>query len=282
MFKRSTGDQLSHLYQRSGAEALGFAEEDVAAIVEDVIARAYPGEFSAEKIASAAGKLWLEDLLLTRACARGSEAAWERFLALYSGKIHRAARSIAKEDAAAHELAATVLGDLFGTRVNETGKRICKLEMYLGRCPLEAWLRAVLAQQYVDEFRTRRRLVSFDAELENTTVSGRTGFAGPLESSELISATDIALGALSADDRFLLAAYYLDGRTLAEIGRMLKVHESTISRRLGKITSGIRKRIAKELRGMGMSKREIEEVFNMDVQNVGIDLASRLAQERRA
>jgi len=46
----------------------------------------------------------------------------------------------------------------------------------------------------------------------------------------LESATDEALAALPAEDRVVLAAYYLDGRTLAEVARMLGVHESTISR----------------------------------------------------
>ena len=50
------------------------------------------------------------------------------------------------------------------------------------------------------------------------------------------------LGA-SAEDRFILASYYLDGRTLAEIARTLAVHESTISRKLDKLAKSLRKQI---------------------------------------
>ena len=48
----------------------------------------------------------------------------------------------------------------------------------------------------------------------------------------------IAIGALT-----VLAAYYLDGRTLAEIARMLGVHESTISRKVDKLAKSLRKKI---------------------------------------
>jgi RNA polymerase sigma-70 factor (ECF subfamily) len=90
------------------------------------------------------------------------------------------------------------------------------------------------------------------------------------------------LSALSAEERFLLAAYYLDERTLAEIGRMLNVHESTIGRRLEKITLNLRKRIVASLRASGLSKRAAQEMLQADVRDIGVDVRSRLAQERHA
>ena len=42
--------------------------------------------------------------------------------------------------------------------------------------------------------------------------------------------TEEAIAALDPEERFILASYYLDDRTLAVIARMLGVHESTISR----------------------------------------------------
>ena len=42
----------------------------------------------------------------------------------------------------------------------------------------------------------------------------------------------VTLRTLSAEDCFLLSAYFLDQRTLLEIGRILHVHEATISRRI--------------------------------------------------
>ena len=59
---------------------------------------------------------------------------------------------------------------------------------------------------------------------------------------------------LPAEDRMILSAYYLDGRTLAEIARMLGVHESTISRKLDKLAKSLRKQIVAAL-GRAMACR---------------------------
>ena len=61
--------------------------------------------------------------------------------------------------------------------------------------------------------------------------------------NRLPQATDEALAFLSGEERTILSAYYLDGRTLAEIARMLGVHESTISRKLDKLAKSLRKQI---------------------------------------
>jgi hypothetical protein len=90
------------------------------------------------------------------------------------------------------------------------------------------------------------------------------------------------LAALGEEERFVLAAYYLDERTLAEVGRMLGAHESTVSRRLEKITARLRKDILKRLCRNGIAKRAAEEMLALDVRDLGVDVREKLAQERRA
>ena len=80
--------------------------------------------------------------------------------------------------------------------------------------------------------------------------------------ARLREATDQALGSLAAEDKFILANYYLDGRTLAEIARLLGVHESTISRKLEKITAATRKAILSGLMKRGMSRKEAEQTMD--------------------
>jgi RNA polymerase sigma-70 factor (ECF subfamily) len=92
-------------------------------------------------------------------------------------------------------------------------------------------------------------------------------------------AIDGALAASSAEERFLLAAYYLDGRTLSEIGELLAVHESTISRRLEKLAKELRKRILANLGQRGMSRRQALEALDVDVRDVRLDIRRRLTQE---
>src|SRR5207302_1885309 len=108
-------------------------------------------------------------------------------------------------------------------------RRASKLNFYTGRGSLEGWLRSVLAQEYVNRYRSQSRLVSLDERQEEDGVQ----FAAPpapalpdaSSDARVNAAVDAALQALPAEERFLLAAYYLDDHTLAEIGNMIGVHE---------------------------------------------------------
>jgi RNA polymerase sigma-70 factor (ECF subfamily) len=77
----------------------------------------------------------------------------------------------------------------------------------------------------------------------------------------------------------ILSSYYLDGRTLAEIARMLGVHESTISRKLDKLAKSLRKQIVTALTKGGMSRRQAEEALEVDVRDLQVDIRRSLAQE---
>ena len=93
------------------------------------------------------------------------------------------------------------------------------------------------------------------------------------------AATDEVLSTLPAEDRFILASYYLDGRTLAEIARTLAVHESTISRKLDKLAKAVRKQILAALERNGMNRRQAAEALDVDVRDLQLNIRERLAQE---
>ncbi len=80
----------------------------------------------------------------------------------------------------------------------------------------------------------------------------------------------------------VLAAYYLDGRTLAEIARMLGVHESTISRKVDKLAKSLRKKILAGMMQQGMSRRQAEEALEVDVRDLQVDIRRSLAQDSPA
>ena len=69
------------------------------------------------------------------------------------------------------------------------------------------------------------------------------------------------LSEASAEERFLLSAYYLDQHTLHEISRVLRVHEATISRKLKRATERLRKELLRTLRARGLSRRAAEEAL---------------------
>jgi RNA polymerase sigma-70 factor (ECF subfamily) len=270
---------LAELHAKSSCEKVGLTRESFAAILCEVGGKYATSTTSGTEIRIFFVGLRVEELALARACAEGSNSAWEIFLTRFREKLYLSALRIAREDSAARELADTLYADLYGTTTRD-GRRVSKLASYTGRGSLEGWLRTVLAQEYVNRYRRTRKLVSLDEESEEG-VQFRAPEPEPIPSADnrLELATDEALALLSAEDRMVLSAYYLDGRTLAEIARMLGVHESTISRKLDKLAKTLRKQILAGLARRSMTRRQAEEALDVDVRDLQVDIRRSLAQE---
>jgi RNA polymerase sigma-70 factor, ECF subfamily len=268
---------LSELHAKAGCEKIGLTRESFSTILCEIGAK--HGVGSESEARTFILSLRVEELALARACAAGENSAWEIFMTRYREKLYLSALRIAREDSAARELADTLYADLYGT-TSRDGQRISKLASYTGRGSLEGWLRTVLAQEYVNRYRRTKRLVSLDEESDEG-IQFRAPDPEPITpaDSRLARATDEALAFLSGEDRMVLSAYYLDGRTLAEIARMLGVHESTISRKLDKLAKCLRKQIIAVLGRNGMSRRQAEEALDVDVRDLQVDIRRSLTQE---
>lgn len=272
---------VAELYAASGAADLGLGEREFAAVLASVAAKYLPAGATGEQRAAFYRSLRIEELALARACAAGQEKAWEIFLTRFREKLYDTARGIVGEDSRAKELADSLYAELYGLRERH-GRRISKLESYSGRGSLEGWLRAVLAQEYVNRYRSGKRLVSLEEEAEaGTQFAAQPEDAPAAADPRLEEATDEALAALAAEERYILSAYYLDGRKLAEIGRTLGAHESTISRKVEKIAKGLRKAIVEGLRRRGMSERQAAEALESDVRDLRVEVREKLSQETR-
>jgi RNA polymerase sigma-70 factor (ECF subfamily) len=227
--------------------------------------------------------LKLEELALARACAAGHDPAWQAFLTRFREKLYDIARGITKEDSSARDLADSLYADLYGTSERE-GRRVSRLNFYMGRGSLEGWLRTVLAQEFVNRYRKTKRLVSLEEQAEEGvqfSAAPSSVPTGPLD-GRLGAALDEALGLLADQDRLVLASYYLDDRTLTEIGRMVGVHESTISRRLEKMLKGLRKQVLAGLVSRGMNRGQAEEALDADVRYLQVDVTRKLQENRPA
>jgi RNA polymerase sigma-70 factor (ECF subfamily) len=273
---------LAELHAASGCEKVGLSYESFAAILCGVAAKYLPAGATQTEARAFLLTLRVEELALARACAAGHNSAWEIFLTRYREKLYQSALRIAREDSAARDLADTLYAELYGTTARE-GERVSKLASFTGRGSLEGWLRTVLAQEFVNRYRRTKRLVSLDEESEDGSQ-----FAAPepepvtSADSRLESSTHAALASLPSEDRMVLAAYYLDGRTLAEIARMLGVHESTISRKVDKLAKSLRKKILAGMVQQGMARRQAEEALEVDVRDLRLDIRRSLAQESPA
>jgi|SRR6202167_3513675 len=278
----AVAELAAELHASSGCGKIGLSHESFAAILCDVGAKYLPAETSHAEARTFLLTLRVEELALARACAAGHNSAWDIFLTRYREKLYQSALRIAREDSAARDLADSLYAELYGTNTRGS-ERVSKLASFTGRGSLEGWLRTVLAQEFVNRYRRTKRLVSLDEESEDGSQ-----FAAPEPEpvtpadSRLESATHAALASLSSEDRVVLAAYYLDGRTLAEIARMLGVHESTISRKVDKLAKALRKKILAGMVQQGMARRQAEEALEVDVRDLRLDIRRSLTQESPA
>ena len=139
-------------------------------------------------------------------------------------------------------------------------------------------LLGTLAQRHVEHHRRTHREVPLEAIEGTETDAAPTAPVTPLpaELSQLSHAVCRTLEALAAEDRFLLAAYFLDQQTLLQIARLLHVHEATISRRLKRLTSDLRKQLLRSLESAGLSKRAAEEALGADPRDLEVNLRALL------
>jgi len=265
---------IARRYLESGAQQFDITSETFEQIVGAVLVR-YAAGGSAEEQLQLIGTVRVEELMLARACSAGHERAWEVFLTRFRSALYETAYRMASDEVTARELADELYAELYGV------DRKSKLDSYMGRGSLEGWLRTVLAQRCVDRWRTYAKTVSLEERVE-----AGEGFAAPTEAASsapdprVSAAVQQALGGLKADERYILAAYYLDQRTVAAIARTLGIHESTISRRLERLTANLRKRVRKCLQAAGLGAGRCDEILeDLDVRDLNVDVAGQLRQE---
>src|SRR6185312_3671730 len=258
--KRLLSEMLGEeLWRAAGAELVEVSRAEFAEALETIGLRDNYG-LDSEKHANERQRevfwraLHLEELVLARGCALGRESAWRRFLAQYREPLIRAAV------------------DMTGLTARE-GQRWSPLLGYSGRGSLMGWLRAILAQRRVNLYRKTGRETEL-GEIELAAVVSETPDLERVEDLRL--AIKKTLSEASAEERFLLSAYYLDEHTLHEISRVLRVHEATISRKLKRATERLRKELLRILRARGLSRRAAEEALGTDPRDVDINLRKLL------
>ncbi len=269
---------IKELWGNSSAAAYGLSFEEFAEILAQLgRVKNYglaPGDTASEKQqASFFAKLRLSDLMLARACAEGKEVAWEQFLALYREPLVRMATTISGNATQGRDLADALYGDLYGMKISD-GRRQSPLNSYLGIGPLMGWMRTLLAQHHVDQHRRNYRETGLgDYDVPDPRSASNETQADFLVLAEAVQS---AVGVCASEDRFILKAYYLDGRTLKQIGQLLVVHEATISRKHRDIVDELRKQTLRNIEAMGFSRREAEEALGTDPRDLEANLAELL------
>ena len=185
------------------------------------------------------------DLELARLCAEGDEHAWERFVREYRPLLYRAADAL-DPTRGAREIADSLYAELYGVN-GRTGARQSLFRYYEGRSSLATWLRAVLAQRYVDRLRSQRRAEPLPDE---EVPAARREEPDPHRARYVAlvrHALELAIGRLPARDRLRFGCYYVQDLTLAQTGRVMNESEATSSRQLARARQEIRRDVERQL-----------------------------------
>jgi RNA polymerase sigma factor (sigma-70 family) len=265
------------------------------------------GALAPEKLEEYFTALHLEDLALATACMENCEPAWEHFVREYRGYLRAAASAVLRCSSAspeACELADSLFAELYG--LTDGARRERSLFRYFhGRSSLKTWLRAVLAQRHIDAIRAGRRFESLDDDdakppsaqtIQKVSLAASVQPADPDRerySTLFVRALQAALVALDPRDEQRLRLYYAKEQTLAEIGRQVGEHESSVSRNLDRIRLALRRTIEETLRNgcpaangfaaeLGLSEAQIALCFEYASADAPFDLEKLLERRSRA
>jgi RNA polymerase sigma-70 factor (ECF subfamily) len=271
--------QIARLYRRAQAERWGVSIASFAETLERSVAQWSAGRAPGGDVERYLSTLHVEDLALACACAAGHDGAWDHFMIEYRPGLYRAADALDRTGGA-RELADALYAELYGLKERD-GARATLFRYYHGRSSLATWLRAVLTQRHIDHVRAGRRLAPLP---EDDTSMARgpqplTANSDHQRFQTLMHAVlSAALAALAPRDRLRLGCYYAQGMTLAQIGRLLREHEGTVSRHLARTRRTIREGIEARLRrDHGFDEAELEECFVSVMDDVGsLDLGEML------
>ena len=227
-----------------------------------------------------------EELFLTTACAAGDGAAWKAFHLRYHAVIQKAGRCCAQNSSEAEELSESMMSALFLPISTASGKKTSKIAQYDGLGSLEGWLKVVVSRMAIDQVRRSQRLVSLE-DLETEPDSLRSGESKtssaeidlPKASQMFLASLNHAMDQLDAQERLILGMYYLKDLNLKEIGRLLRVHESTVSRTLDRLKKQLRKSVEKHLRDhFRVRAAEVPQLIEMAHLEVEVDFKRVLTE----
>ena len=253
-------------------------------------ARRFPDSLPDDRIvAGYLESLHLSDLALACACSAGDTAAWEYFIEHYRPELHRAARMILSKsggnDSKAREMADSLYADLYGLRESSDGSRRSLFDYFHGRSKLSTWLHAILAQRHIDEIRRMQKTDSLD-DAGNGDPNVRelpemkTAPPDPERDAYLAimqACVTAALSDLAPRDRLRLAYYYVDDLTLAQIGKLLGEHEATVSRKLERTRTELKRCVEVALREeKKVNRSTIEAVLRIRAPAVAIRFDARV------
>ncbi|MEP7147747.1 MAG: sigma-70 family RNA polymerase sigma factor [Acidobacteriota bacterium] len=292
-----TVDEAISLLIARAEDSRGLSAEDVRPRIHSALGK-YFSDVDADRnaIKQFIDEIRSDDLCLIIACEKGDEKAWEYLVSNFDATVKSAARKISSNNEDAEDLASSIWAELYGLRQDTEGNKKSKLAYYSGRGSLAGWLRAVVSQLAIDEYRKQSRYVQIEEnrDFENLAedASNHTGndlvvhhadnpeelLTKESSSRDVSLALKHAVETLDAEDKLVMKLYYFDDLKLKEIATMFGYHEATASRKLVRIQTEIRKSVEKKLRSEhGWSETEVKHYLSETASKLGLSVEKLFA-----
>jgi RNA polymerase sigma-70 factor (ECF subfamily) len=291
--KNTVEEAIEHLISRA-ENPRGLHGSDITARVEATLEkyllRDNPNAAHIE-IENFVHEIRADDLCLIVACESGDEQAWNDLVANFDPTVKSAARRITSNNEDGEDLAGSIWAELYGLRQDAAGNKKSKLAYYSGRGSLAGWLRAVVSQLAVDQYRKTSKFVQIEEDREFDDLASAEGnhlaphtenpevlLTEKQTSSDVSDALSAAIAGLDAEDRLILKLYYFDDLKLKEIAATFGYHEATASRKLTRVQTEIRKSVEKNLRQQhGWTDSEVKRYLSETATSLGINLETMFA-----
>jgi RNA polymerase sigma-70 factor, ECF subfamily len=215
-----------------------------------------------EEPTAALASLQVADLYLACAAGRGDPAA---IAAFEQTLLARVGQFIGRVDSSPHFVAEVTQALRIKLFVGSDGKG--RLAQYSGRGALDSWVCAAALRTAYDLRRAESRhahdsdgdldvlAASDDAELELLRARYRDDFSSALRD---------ALGALDTRARTLLRMYFLERLTMAQIGTIYRVHETTALRWISLTRQNVVERVRATVKQkLQLSASECDELMGL-------------------
>jgi len=223
-----------------------------------------------------------KDLYLALACSDGSSRAWFRFVSLYSCLIYSQALYLSRNRDEATETTSAVIENILTPAAG--GRH--RLRSFEGRSSLATWLRVLVRNVLESARRARLNAVELNPALDIADESGVAKVESSMLSSRYYDAASAALTqacqGLPPRFRRLLLLRYEEGLALADIARLLHIHESTVIRNIQDAQLLLRLSTRRALQKRGLSTSAISECIHDLVCNPRHSVLATLTSASRS
>ena len=223
-FRATIDESIAHLISRAdnsrGLDASDLSQRIDASLQKYLFAAGHSP--SHNEVKDFVDEIRADDLCLIVACEKGDERAWDELVQGFDATVKSAARKISSNNEDAEDLASSIWAELYGLRQDADGKKKSKLAYYSGRGSLGGWLRAVVSQLAVDQYRKVSKFVQIEEDREFEKLANNAANAdhngslsphaadpeerltGKRTAADVTAALNAAIDGLDAEDRLIL------------------------------------------------------------------------------